>query len=167
MIFNLTAYSHMLLEDFAANGGKIEIKEFHAPGDFAASRQKTPSNATGYGARALFDNGTIPPVRGQLTRLIRQPEVNHGLFYGRFAFVPRRAGGQHHRQTIRRRPDRYVPVPGAASALRISRQLTMPIGRRSSSTTGMQETDRSSINAAASATVACDCSVTGAWAMIW
>jgi hypothetical protein len=92
MMFNLTAYSRMLLSDFAAGGGKIEIAEFHTPADFAALRQKTLINATGYGSRALFDDQSITPVRGQLARVIPQPEVNYGLFYKGVSFVPRRDG---------------------------------------------------------------------------
>jgi len=92
MMFNLAAYSRMLLSDFAAGGGKIEIAEFHAPAELAALRQKTLINATGYGSRALFNDQSITPVRGQLARMIPQPEVNYGLFYKGVSFVPRRDG---------------------------------------------------------------------------
>jgi hypothetical protein len=92
MMFNLTTYQRMLMSDFLANGGKIEIVEFHSPGDLATLRQKTLINATGYGARALFNDSSITPVRGQLARLIPQPEVNYGLYYKGVSFVPRRDG---------------------------------------------------------------------------
>ena len=92
MMFNLPAYSRMLMSDFLANGGKIEIVEFHSPTDLATLRQKTLINATGYGARALFNDSSITPVRGQLARLIPQPEVNYGLYYKGVSFVPRRDG---------------------------------------------------------------------------
>jgi len=92
MMFNLASYSRMLMSDFLANGGKIEIVEFHSPGDFATLRQKTLVNATGYGARALFNDSSLTPVRGQLARLIPQPEVNYGLYYKGVSFVPRRDG---------------------------------------------------------------------------
>lgn len=92
MMFNISAYARMLMSDFLANGGQIEIREFHAPADFAQLRQKTLINATGYGARALFGDQSITPVRGQLARMIPQPEVNYGLFYKDVSFVPRRDG---------------------------------------------------------------------------
>jgi hypothetical protein len=92
MMFNLTAYQRLLLGDFAANGGKIEIAEFHTPDDLAKLREKTLINATGYGARALFGDKSLTPVRGQLARVIPQPEVNYGIFYKRVSFVPRRDG---------------------------------------------------------------------------
>jgi len=92
MMFNLTSYQRLLLGDFGANGGKIEIAEFHTPDDFGKLREKTLINATGYGARALFGDQSLTPVRGQLARVIPQPEVNYGLFYRGVSFVPRRDG---------------------------------------------------------------------------
>jgi glycine/D-amino acid oxidase-like deaminating enzyme len=92
MMFNLTAYTRVLMGDFGANGGKLEIAEFHAPDDFARLREKTLINATGYGARALFGDQTVTPVRGQLARVIPQPDINYGLFYKGVSFVPRRDG---------------------------------------------------------------------------
>jgi glycine/D-amino acid oxidase-like deaminating enzyme len=92
MMFNLSSYTRLLLGDFGANGGKIEIAEFHTPDDFAKLREKTLINATGYGARALFGDQSLTPVRGQLARVIPQPEVNYGLFYKGVSFVPRRDG---------------------------------------------------------------------------
>jgi glycine/D-amino acid oxidase-like deaminating enzyme len=92
MMFNISAYARLLLTDFVANGGKIEIAEFHAPSDFAKLREKVLINATGYGSRALFGDESLVPVRGQLARMIPQPEVNYGLFYKGVSFVPRRDG---------------------------------------------------------------------------
>jgi glycine/D-amino acid oxidase-like deaminating enzyme len=92
MMFNLSAYARLLISDFIANGGKIEITEFHTPADLASLRQKTVINATGYGARALFDDQSVVPVRGQTARMIPQPDINYGLFYKDVAFIPRRDG---------------------------------------------------------------------------
>jgi FAD dependent oxidoreductase len=92
MMFNLTAYTRLLMGDFGANGGRLEIAEFHTPNDFAKLREKTLINATGYGARALFGDQTVTPVRGQLARAIPQPDVGYGLFYKGVSFLPRRDG---------------------------------------------------------------------------
>jgi glycine/D-amino acid oxidase-like deaminating enzyme len=92
MMFNISAYSRLLMQDFVANGGRIEIAEFHTPADFIKLREKVLINATGYGARALFGDESIVPVRGQLARMIPQPDVNYGLFYKGVSFVPRRDG---------------------------------------------------------------------------
>jgi glycine/D-amino acid oxidase-like deaminating enzyme len=92
MMFNLSAYARMLMSDFVANGGRIEIAEFHTPADLASLRQTTLINATGYGARALFDDPSVVPVRGQVARMIPQPDIHYGLFYKDVAFIPRRDG---------------------------------------------------------------------------
>ncbi len=92
MMFNISAYARMLVSDFLAGGGKIEVVEFHSPADLRALRQKTIINATGYGARALFGDESVVPVRGQLARMIPQPDIRYGLIYQNVSFVPRRDG---------------------------------------------------------------------------
>jgi glycine/D-amino acid oxidase-like deaminating enzyme len=92
MMFNIAAYSRMLVTDFLVNGGQIEVAEFRSPDEFSRLRQRTVINATGYGARALFGDRSITPVRGQLARMIPQPDVGYGLIYRDVAFVPRRDG---------------------------------------------------------------------------
>lgn len=92
MMFNLSAYTRMLVTDFRLNGGQIEIDEFHTPAELTRIRQKTVINATGYGARALFGDQSLIPVRGQLARMMPQPDVTYGLYYKRVSFVPRRDG---------------------------------------------------------------------------
>lgn len=91
LMFNLASYSRVLLEEFKSSGGRIEIMEFHSPADFARLKEKTLINATGYGARALFDEALVP-VRGQLARGIPDPDARYGLFYKHVGFVPRRDG---------------------------------------------------------------------------
>lgn len=81
LVFNISAYSRMLVDDFLRAGGEIETREFASTRDLAALREKTLINATGYGARALLGDESITPVRGQTARLIPQPEVNYGIHY--------------------------------------------------------------------------------------
>jgi len=92
MMFNITEYAHLLMSDFLQAGGRIETREFHTPADFAALPEAVLINCTGYGARALFDDRSVIPVRGQLARLIPQPEVNYGLTHDYASLVPRRDG---------------------------------------------------------------------------
>ena len=49
-------------------------------------------NCTGYGARSLWKDDSIVPVRGQIAWLIPQPEVNYGLYYGDVSTVSRTDG---------------------------------------------------------------------------
>ena len=92
MMFNITEYAHLLMSDFLEAGGRIETREFHSPADFAALPEKVLINCTGYGARALFNDQSVIPVRGQLARLIPQPEVTYGLTHDFVSMVPRRDG---------------------------------------------------------------------------
>ncbi|HXC60561.1 MAG TPA: FAD-dependent oxidoreductase [Steroidobacteraceae bacterium] len=92
LMFNLPAYSRMLLGDFRANGGRIVIDEFRSPAEFARIAQKTLVNCTGYGARALLGDESIIPVRGQLTHVMPQPEAFYGVNYHRVGLTPRRDG---------------------------------------------------------------------------
>ncbi len=92
LMYNLTAYSHLLVSDFLASGGQIEVREFQSPSQLSRLRQRTVVNATGYGARALFDDTAVVPVRGQLARTPAEPDVTYGLVAAGAAFVPRRDG---------------------------------------------------------------------------
>lgn len=92
LMFNISSYANYLLNEFRAAGGKIELREFHQPGDLAALPERTLVNATGYGARALFKDDSLIPVRGQTARLIPQPEVRYGLRTGNISVVPRSDG---------------------------------------------------------------------------
>lgn len=92
LMFNIASYSRILMQDFEANGGRMEITEFHTPNDFQRLKERTIVNATGYGARALLNDQTLVPVRGQLTRMIPQADVTYGVSYRDVSFVPRRDG---------------------------------------------------------------------------
>jgi glycine/D-amino acid oxidase-like deaminating enzyme len=92
MIFNISDYGHMLLNDFLIAGGEIRYADFHAPSQIAALGKRVAIDCTGYGARALWNDGTITPVRGQIARLVPQPAVHYGLSYRHVYVVPRRDG---------------------------------------------------------------------------
>jgi glycine/D-amino acid oxidase-like deaminating enzyme len=93
MVFNISSYARMLHSDFLLAGGEVVVREFASPGELARLREKTIINATGYGARALFGDESIIPVRGQLMRLVPQPEITYGLSYdNKVSMSPRRDG---------------------------------------------------------------------------
>ncbi|OFW99771.1 MAG: hypothetical protein A3D94_20240 [Alphaproteobacteria bacterium RIFCSPHIGHO2_12_FULL_66_14] len=92
MIFNIAGYAHTLMNDFFIAGGRFRRAEFHAPWQIAALGKKVVINCTGYGARALWKDETLTPVRGQIARLIPQPDVRYGLVYRHVLAVPRRDG---------------------------------------------------------------------------
>jgi glycine/D-amino acid oxidase-like deaminating enzyme len=94
LLFNIAEYTRTLMAEFYANGGVIETFLMQDKSDFAAITERTIINCTGYGARALLEDESIIPVRGQTAKLIPQPEVDYGFFYGsrRVSVYPRRDG---------------------------------------------------------------------------
>ena len=90
--FNVADYSRQLVDDFYLAGGKMEAVEFHTPSDLVTLPQKSIIHCTGYGARALFADNSVTPVRGQIGWLIPQPEVNYGFYYRQVNVLSRRDG---------------------------------------------------------------------------
>ena len=92
LIFNIADYGHTLMSDFLMAGGRIERREFHAPADLTLLKEKVVINCPGYGARALWSDASITPVRGQIAWLIPQPEINYGVYYRDVNVLSRRDG---------------------------------------------------------------------------
>jgi len=92
LTFNVADYSRQLMNDFLIAGGAIETQEFHSPQEVAALPQKVVINCTGYGARQLWTDESIVPVRGQIAWLIPQEGVNYGLQYKDLNVLARRDG---------------------------------------------------------------------------
>jgi glycine/D-amino acid oxidase-like deaminating enzyme len=92
MQFNIAAYARLLATDFQLAGGRIETMTFNTPAELAGLRQKVVVNCTGYGARALWKDESIIPVRGQIAWLIPQAEVDYGLHYRDVSMLSRADG---------------------------------------------------------------------------
>jgi glycine/D-amino acid oxidase-like deaminating enzyme len=70
-------YLDALVRDFLLFGGRVVIRAFDTPRDLMTLDQNLIVNCTGLGARTLFGDETMFPVKGQLTVLIPQPEINY------------------------------------------------------------------------------------------
>jgi glycine/D-amino acid oxidase-like deaminating enzyme len=92
LTFNVADYSRQLMNDFQIAGGRIETAEFHAPAELARLPEKVVVNCTGYGARALWNDESVVPVRGQIGWLIPQEGVHYGLYYKDIGVLARRDG---------------------------------------------------------------------------
>ena len=92
MVFNIPDYAHTLMTDFLLAGGAVEQREFHSPAEFDTLKEKVVINCTGYAARALMNDNSIVPVRGQIGWLIPQREVNYGFIYDGISMLGRRDG---------------------------------------------------------------------------
>jgi len=92
LTFNIAGFSRQLMNDFFVEGGRFERVEFHSPADLSQIAEKVVINCPGYGARAMWKDESIVPVRGQIAWLIPQPEVNYGVFYKNVYILSRRDG---------------------------------------------------------------------------
>jgi glycine/D-amino acid oxidase-like deaminating enzyme len=70
-------YLDCLVRDFQLFGGRIVLRKFDTPRDLMALREPVVMNCTGLGARDLFGDQELIPLKGQLTVMVPQPEVNY------------------------------------------------------------------------------------------
>jgi D-amino-acid oxidase len=70
-------YLETLMRDVLNFGGHIVIKKFDSPRDLMALPEQVVVNCTGLGALDLFGDKELMPVKGQLTVLVPQAEVNY------------------------------------------------------------------------------------------
>ena len=75
-------YLDALVRDFVGFGGSIVIRRFDTPRELAALSESVVVNCTGLGARDLFGDRELVPLKGQLTVLVPQPEIEYGTFGG-------------------------------------------------------------------------------------
>ena len=91
MLIEPSIYLSALLRDFYVAGGKVVVKQFRSREEIARLPEAVVFNCTGLGARELFDDESLTPVRGQLEILLPQPEVDYCYLSSGYMF-PRRDG---------------------------------------------------------------------------
>jgi glycine/D-amino acid oxidase-like deaminating enzyme len=72
-----SVYLDALVGDVIANGGRIVIRRFDTPREVAMLDETVIVNCTGLGAKALFGDPELMPLKGQLIVLIPQEEVTY------------------------------------------------------------------------------------------
>jgi len=77
MLIEPAIYLDALLRDFLTAHGDVVVRDFHEAGELASLRETLLFNCTGLGARDLFHDDELIPVRGQLSFLLPQPEVEY------------------------------------------------------------------------------------------
>jgi D-amino-acid oxidase len=91
MLIEPPVYLNALLRDFYIAGGKLVVKEFRSREEIKRLPEQVIFNCTGLGAKALFDDEQLEPVRGQLEVLLPQPEIDY-CYLGPGYMFPRRDG---------------------------------------------------------------------------
>lgn len=84
-------YLDALVRDVVEFGGRIVIRKFTEPRELVELDEPLVINCTGLGARDLVGDDQVVPLKGQLTVLVPQPEVDYGTFGGLPGSFP--AGG--------------------------------------------------------------------------
>lgn len=72
-------YLDALVRDFHLFGGRIVLRKFDTPRDLMTLDEPVIVNCTALGSRELFGDEELMPVKGQLTFLVPQPELNYGF----------------------------------------------------------------------------------------
>lgn len=87
-------YLDALLRDFEKAGGRVVMKSFHEPRELGQLREAVAINCTGLGSGALFQDTEMRPIKGQLTFLKPQSEVDYLLISdgGDLYMMPRADG---------------------------------------------------------------------------
>jgi len=70
-------YLDALVRDVILFGGHIVIRKFDTPRDLMTLTEPVVVNCTGLGSYSLFDDKELMPVKGQLTAMVPQPEVDY------------------------------------------------------------------------------------------
>jgi glycine/D-amino acid oxidase-like deaminating enzyme len=75
-------YLPALMDDVLAFGGQIVIRKFESPRDVLALSENLIVNCTGLGAKALFGDDELVPLKGLLVLLPSQDEVRYSTSGG-------------------------------------------------------------------------------------
>jgi D-amino-acid oxidase len=70
-------YLTALMRDVVLFGGRIVVRKFDTPRDLMSLAEPVIVNCTGLGAKDLFGDKELIPIKGQLTVLVPQPEINY------------------------------------------------------------------------------------------
>ena len=77
LLIEPSIYLDKLIRDFLVDGGKIRIQNFAAASDLNNLSQPLLFNCTGLGAKTLFNDAELTPIKGQLSFLLPQPQINY------------------------------------------------------------------------------------------
>lgn len=90
-------YMRALVNDFISNGGRMVQTTFETESDVTSLTEKTVVNCMGLGAGKVFGDEAIIPIRGQLSFLLPQNNIDYGYAtntdaYGLLYSFPRKTG---------------------------------------------------------------------------
>lgn len=92
MMIEPSVYLPALLGDFRGAGGRLVIRDFVDQDAVTQLDEPVVLNCTGLGARQLFGDAELMPIKGQLVFLVPQPEIQYATIGDRLYMFPRRDG---------------------------------------------------------------------------
>ena len=92
MLIEPPIYLEAMLDEVRAAGAAVRVTELADRAALAALPERIVINCTGLGARALFGDEELVPLKGQLTFLLPQPEVGYAVLNGQYYMFPRSDG---------------------------------------------------------------------------
>ncbi len=92
MLIEPHTYLRALMRDFHTAGGRIVVRELKSREEVASLPERVVFNCTGLGAKALFGDRQLTPVRGQIEMLLPQAELDYCYLANSLYMFPRRDG---------------------------------------------------------------------------
>jgi D-amino-acid oxidase len=92
MLIEPPIYLNAMLRDVRLAGGRVVVRELASREQVRDLPEPVVINCTGLGAKALFGDEELEPVKGQLTFLLPQPEVDYIVITEGLYMFPRRDG---------------------------------------------------------------------------
>ena len=77
MLIEPATFLRQVNHDYLQAGGRFVIREFHDRAELLALAEPVIFNCTGLGAKALFDDQELIPIKGQLLYLPPDPAVDY------------------------------------------------------------------------------------------
>ena len=94
MIAATNIFLPRLVDEFVARGGRIVVRSFASREELGGLAEPLLFNCTGLGAKALFGDEELMPIKGQLTLLRPQADIDYCYLDGpRFLYMFPRSDG--------------------------------------------------------------------------
>ncbi len=127
MMIEPNTYLPAMMEDFRIAGGQIQVREFASIAELQELPQQVIVNCTGLGAKMLFGDDELTPVKGQLTILLPQPEIQYCTLPPDLYMFPRSdgilLGGTHQAGVWSLDPDLQAKAQILSEHARIFREM--------------------------------------------
>lgn len=92
LVFNVASYADRLMQLFLLRGGHLVRRAFADRAAVLALAEPVIVNCMGYGAKAIWGDTSLVPVRGQIGWLMPQPEARYAIYYDGVNAISRRDG---------------------------------------------------------------------------